>query len=327
MKVTLHEVAARANVSIATVSRALNGRPVSEESKRRVDEAVAELGYVANDAARALRSDRTMTMGLIFHDVHNALAIQLLDGLSEAVEAAGYALLFCTARGDGRRYDVLMRRFLERRVDALFCVAPRGKGESLEGYSSGNIPVLAMLTASRAFSGLPVVVPAFDEPAEQLCKHLYALGHRQVALMRGATSVPPLRAIAHVLKKSGIRVDGEEVGGAGGARETLERVMSKKRRPTAIIAPDQVVRGLLAACEHARLRVPEDLSIVSVCDVAAETHNEKHGISSAVIDPHRMGRACGSAMLTWLSGARPAGRTRVQIAEFVPRASTGSPPR
>jgi len=145
--------------------------------------------------------------------------------------------------------------------------------------------------------------------------------------VRGATPVPPLAAIAHVLEKKGMRIDSEQIGEAGGARDTLERLMAKKRRPTAIVAPDHVVRGLLSACELARLRVPEDLSIVSVCDAAAEAHNHKHGISSAMIDPHRMGRACGGAMLAWLSGARPAVRTRVQIAAFSPRSSTGPAPR
>src|SRR5580698_4212384 len=71
MKVTLHQVAARAGVSIATASRALNGLAVSAPAQNRVRQAVAELGYVANEAARSLRSDRTLTMGLIFFDLRN----------------------------------------------------------------------------------------------------------------------------------------------------------------------------------------------------------------------------------------------------------------
>src|SRR5580704_9778041 len=131
MSVTLREVARRAAVSTATVSRALNGLAVSPDSRERVMAAVAELGYVANQAARALRVERTMTIGVVFIELANALGIDLLDALSEAVEAKGYSLLMSTARGDVGRFDVLMRRFLERRVDALFCVAPKGAGESL----------------------------------------------------------------------------------------------------------------------------------------------------------------------------------------------------
>ena len=85
MKVTLYEVAARAGVSIATVSRALNGLPVSAVNGARVREAVEALGYVANEAARALRSDRTQTMGLIFFDLRNTLGIELVDAIGESI--------------------------------------------------------------------------------------------------------------------------------------------------------------------------------------------------------------------------------------------------
>ena len=115
MKVTLHEVAARADVSIATVSRALNGLPVSEKNLARVREAVAELGYVANEAARALRSDRSMTMGIIFSDLRNNLGIDLLDALSDTLEEAGYSLLIATAKGEARRFDTLHGQALQGR--------------------------------------------------------------------------------------------------------------------------------------------------------------------------------------------------------------------
>src|SRR5262245_39616550 len=91
IRATLHDVAARAQVSIATVSRALNGLPVSPDNHERVHKAAEELGYVANEAARALRNERSHTMGLIFFDLRSELGIELLDPLSEWIEAAGYA--------------------------------------------------------------------------------------------------------------------------------------------------------------------------------------------------------------------------------------------
>ena len=90
LRATLHDVAAHAHVSIATVSRALNGLPVSQDSHERVLKAAAELGYVANEAARALRRDRSHTMGLIFFQLRSTLGIELLDSLSESIEDAGY---------------------------------------------------------------------------------------------------------------------------------------------------------------------------------------------------------------------------------------------
>ena len=135
-RVTLHHVAARAGVSIATVSRALNGLPVAPENQQRVEQAAAELGYVPNEAARSLRSDRTLTLGLIFFQLGPNRGVDLLDELGATVEQGGYSLLISTARGDPNNYSVLMRRFLERRVDGLFCSAPArrpGPGAALPG--------------------------------------------------------------------------------------------------------------------------------------------------------------------------------------------------
>lgn len=325
MKITLHEVAARADVSIATVSRALNGLPVSKQSKARVEKAVAELGYVANEAARALRSDRTMTMGLIFSDLRNMLGIDLLDALSESIEDAGYSLLISTARGDAQRYDLLMHRFLERRVDALFCIRPRGKGESLARYHGANIPVIALFNAAGAFAHLPTVLPAFNEPGRALSEHLRGLGHKRVAVMRGDAAAIPVSAISESLKAHGFAVD-TVVAETGGVREALSRLLAKKTRPSAIVAPDPTVRALMAACESAGVRVPRDLSIVSMCDVTAENYTKRNDLSSITIDPHRMGRGAGAAMLAWLAGSRPADKVRIQAAAFFARASTGPAP-
>jgi len=325
MKVTLHEVAARADVSIATVSRALNGLPVSKASKARVDKAVAELGYVANEAARALRSERTMTMGLIFSDLHNMLGIDLLDALSESIEDAGYSLLISTARGDPQRYDLLMHRFLERRVDALFCIRPHGRGESLARYRGANIPVVALFGASGVFAHLPTITPAFSEPGKALAKHLGDFGHKRVAILRAEAAAIPVNAISELLKARDFQVH-PLAAEAGGVREAVAHVMVKKHRPTVIVAPDPAVRAVLSACAASGVRVPEDLSVVCICDVSAEGYAKRRELSSVTIDPHRMGRASGAAMLAWLAGSRPAAKVRVQAAGFFARASTGAAP-
>ncbi len=323
MKVTLHDVAARADVSIATVSRALNGLAVSAASRARVDEAVRALGYVPNQAARSLRADRTMTMGLIFSDLRNTLGIDLLDALSEAIEEAGYSLLISTARGDAGRYDLLMRRFLERRVDALFCIAPRGHGEALAAYRTAGIPMLAMFGKGAAFAELPVVFPIFSEPAKALAEHLSRLGHARVAVLRGEPRAPAVNAIADGLRAQGLSVELVETWESEGMRGVLAGLMARKPRPTAVVAPDPHARGLIAACAAAGVSVPRDLNVISISEIGAEGYHRRRGVSAVAIDPQRMGRASAAAMLAWLAGAKPADRIKVQAAQFTARATTG----
>lgn len=321
MKVTLHKVAEQANVSIATVSRALNGLPVSQASKARVEKAASELGYIANDAARALRSERTMTMGLLFFDLSNTLGIDLLDALSESIEDAGYSLLISTARGDADRYDLLMRRFLERRADALFCIRPKGQGTFLDRYVEASIPVIALFGASGPFARLPTVNPSLVEGGNALAQHLKDSGHRRVAVLEGQSGYAQ-RAITHALTGHGLRVLQVEVSQSGSTRDSLADLMARKQRPTAVIAPDPAVRGLVSACAALQIDVPRELSVVAICDRSAEGYFRKRDVSSITIDPHRMGRAAGSAMLAWLEGVQPAQNVRVQTATFNPRGSS-----
>ncbi len=321
MKITLHEVAAHAEVSIATVSRALNGLPVSKASLARVNRAVADLGYVANEAARALRGDHTMTMGLLFFDLRNTAGI---DALSEAIEAGGYSLIISTARGDAERYDMLLRRFLERRVDAMFCIRPRGRGETLASFRAANIPVMAMFGGTGPFSGLPTMTPSFSEATKALGQHLQGLGHRRVALLRHETHTGVQSAIADSLKAQGFSTTIVEPRDAEGMSDVVASLLTKKTRSTAIVARDPHARGLIAACAALGVRVPRELSIVSICDDDTEPYHRKHGISSVTVDSDRIGRASGAAMLAWLAGSPPASKIHVQAAAFVPRGTTAA---
>jgi LacI family transcriptional regulator len=326
MKVTLHEVAARAEVSIATVSRALNGLPVSLKSQARVVQAVAELGYVANEAARALRSDRTLTMGMIFFDLKNALALDLVDALGEAIEAGGYSLLIASARGDAHRYDLLMHRFLERRVDALFCINPRGESPSLARYLNAPAPVIALFGAGGAFADLPLLSPSFSESGKRLAQDLKSLGHRRVGLLLGKAPVGAVAGIADTLRAEGLAVQRLQPTEAGGMNQVLAEIRAAEPAITAVVALDLQAHGVMAACMAADVSIPGDLSLIAVNEIGADRRSRALGVSSLVVDPHHMGHAAGAAMLAWLAGSRPAQRTLVQAATWNPRASLGPAP-
>ncbi|HEY1752568.1 MAG TPA: LacI family DNA-binding transcriptional regulator [Caulobacteraceae bacterium] len=323
LKVTLHDVAARAQVSIATVSRVVNELSVSPASLARVRAAVAELGYVPNAAARTLRSERSWTMGLIFSDLRNTLGIELLDALSETIEAAGYSLIISTARGSAERYDELMRRFLERRVDALFCIRPPPRAGSLARYQAAGVPVMALFERSGDFEASPLVRPAFSEPGRALAQHLAGGGHAAVAVVRPPSRSPALAALTEALRDERLRVELVEPAESDGAREIVAGVLARPDRPTAIVAVDPLVRAVVGACHGLGVAIPGALSVVAVSDLAADAHYRRHGVSAVVIDPHRMGRASGAAMLAWLGGSVPAERIRVQAASFAARASSG----
>ena len=217
-----------------------------------------------------------------------------------------------------------MRRFLERRVDALFCIRPPGGGESLALYQRAGVPVMAMFTAAGAFADLPTLAPIFSAPAEALHDHLRAGGHDRVAVLRGETGGGALDALSEALRALGLPVEAVPLSAAGGVREAMADLVSRPNRPTAVLAPDPSVRALVSVCAAAGLKIPRHLSVVSVCDISAEGWNRRQDISAVTVDPHRMGRAAGAAMLGWLAGSPPARRELIQVATFTPRASSGA---
>lgn len=307
-------------MSIATVSRALNGLQVSTTNRALVERAASDLGYIANDAARSLRRERTMTMGVVVPDLGSTLGVDLLDSLAESIEAAGYSLLISTARGDADRYDLLIKRFLERRADALFCIRPIGGGAFLERYVQESIPVVSVFGGRGRYAELPTIRPALDEAAAEVADQLVGDGHRRVALV-GVISGPGPQAVDKALASRGVEVVHVEVVESHGTRSAIAGLMDADRTPTAVVAQDPAVRGVVAACESLDIVVPDDLTIVGICDRVAETWFAQRDVSSMTVDPHRMGRAAGTAMLAWLDGVQPPRRTRVQTGTFVPRGS------
>jgi LacI family transcriptional regulator len=323
MTVTLHDVAARTGLSIATVSRAINGLPVSAKAKAQVAQAVTALGYVPNEAARTLRNDKSVTIGVIFFDLRNPLALELIDTISATIEGAGYALLIASARGDQTRYDLLMRRFLERRVDGLFCIAPRGASETLARYRAANLPVIALFDRADEFEDLPLLVPSFQDAARTLRDHLTELGHSHAAIVRPDRASPALSAVGATLRKGGLQVDDFAVSAAGGLRDVLASILAPERRTTAIVAAHAQVRGLLSACETTGVPVPGRLSIAGISEIGGAASDQRQGVSAVTVEPEFLGRAAGTAMLDWLGGKEPPKLTRVQGATFFARRTTG----
>lgn len=320
MRVTLHEVAARARVSIATVSRALNGLPVSADSLERVKKAAVELGYVANEAARSLRAERTLTLGVAFFDLSNTLGIELLDALSEAVEAQGYSLLIATARGDAGRYDLLMHRFLERRVDGLFCIRPDGEGGSLERCRAAGLPMMTLFANPGPFEALPPVRPRFNDGAMALVDHLAGLGHRKLMLVHPEGPSRIYETVAGAAEARGLTVtrqlsSEEDLGEVAGWLAGGEA--------SAVMAADGLARGLVKALGERGVVPPAGVSVISLSDSSADSRRRNRAISTLMIDPHRTGRAAGEAMLRWLGGDPPLGEVPVEVATFEDRGTTG----
>jgi len=285
MAVSIEDVARRAGVSIATVSRALRGLPdVAAATRDRVLEAAAELDYVASPFAARLASGRTATVGVVVPFVNRWFFAEVIDGVEAALRKSGFDLLLYNLgdeEGRTRFFDVMPIR---KRVDAVL-IASLVLGDA-------EFDALGVLSCPVGLLGLErpgFLSTRIDDVAgaRTAVRHLLDLGHRRIGLIGGDTDdpmrfTPPLRrrdGYRDALREAGIEPDPDlEVLGyftIDGGGEAASRLLAIPDRPTALFAEsDEMAYGAMRAARRAGLRVPEDVAIIGFDDhVTAELMN------------------------------------------------------
>src|SRR4051812_5607443 len=183
---TLKDVAARAEVSVATAARVLRADPalvVRPETRARVQAAAAALAYHPNSAARGLRTRRSGTLAVFLPDPQNIMWLEMLRGVERAAAARDYLVVVADAHGPTLDPDQLGRLVLERRVDGLLVAFARVHDELVDQIASEALPFVAVNSQSATIAG---AVTMDDAAGSRLAvEHLAGLGHRRIAFIGG----------------------------------------------------------------------------------------------------------------------------------------------
>jgi DNA-binding LacI/PurR family transcriptional regulator len=333
----IKDVAERAGLSIATVSRALSGKGhVSPASRERALAAAAELGFVPSYQASSLASGRTRNIGLVVPTVRRWYFSSVVEGISAALLDAGYDLtLYNITEGPVRRRSILQDFLLRKRVDAVIAVAL--------ALSEGEIG--QMLAINRPLVGIGGPLPGastirIDDHglAESAVNHLIRLGHRRIAHLTGDSvyeqdfKIPRTRldgyekamtAAGIPLRSSWVvRADFTVEGAYAVARDLLG---GTPERPTAVFAAsDEMAIGTILAARDFGLRVPEDLSVIGF---DGHELGELFGLTTIDQDPRGQGALAVRLLLEEFdAGAETAVVTTEYPTRFVIRRSTAVPP-
>ncbi|MBA2382475.1 MAG: LacI family DNA-binding transcriptional regulator [Chloroflexi bacterium] len=345
MATTIGDVARRAGVSTATVSRVLSGigraRP---ETHARVEAAARELGFRPSDVARSLKRRSTLTLGLIVTDIENPYFPQLVKAVEVAAIAEGYVILLSNADEDrepGPETSYL-DLLVERRVDGLIVAASTIGASQGEWLATAPLPAVLVNTAVPG-DPLATIVSDNRGGGRAAAQHLLDLGHRRFGYLmpppRNLDAPERLAGACDALAGAGLVVEGDgsalsiaggapTVTGGESAMTTLLDV-ARPTRPTGIVAyNDLMAIGAMRAIRSRGLRVPADISLVGFDDVAFAAYVEP-ALTTLRQETAEMGR-WAVATLTELiraSGtARPATPRRVVPVHLEIRASTGPPP-
>ncbi len=272
-RVTIRDVADRAGVSVATVSKVINDRyGVSSATSARVQGVIDELGYEPSIVARSLRNHRTNVIGVLVSDIEPFTA-ELVKGVARALRGTGYELVVYSAGGRSPDRVGWEKRALSRLggtlVDGALLVTPTVVGPSF------GAPVVAV-DPHTGSDDVPTVAADNRRGAQLATQHLLDLGHRRIGFVGGRAGLESARlreiGYAETLQRAGIAVDPDlvRVGSydADESRVAAAHLLALPERPTALFAANDLSAIVVMEQAAARgLRVPEDLSVVGFDDV------------------------------------------------------------
>lgn len=316
--VTIREVSKRASVSPATVSRVLNGTvPVAEETRRRVLEAIRELDYRPNAAARALATNRSGGIGVTVNDLASPFFAAMIRGIEDVVEAEGMHLIVLSGHAQEAAERRVIDYLREGRADALILHCVALSDEELIALAGESVP---MVLIGRYLAELESHCVTLDNEAggEMATSYLLEQGHRRIGHISGplwfSDSRDRLLGYRRALERAGIgyderlvvEADFQEEGGYRAARRLLERDLGV----TALFcANDQSAAGALQAVRDAGLAVPEDISLIGYDDVLFARYLYP-GLTTVRQPLRDMGRAAAEIALGILDGREAEVRRR-----------------
>jgi LacI family repressor for deo operon, udp, cdd, tsx, nupC, and nupG len=332
---TIHDVAAKADVSTATVSRVLsNPEKVSEGTRRRVLKAVHQLGYSPNAAAKSLRTLTTRKLLVTVPDIANPFYSLIIQGIEEAAQREGYAVVLGDTHHDSVREERYGEMLLRREADGLIFLG-HSMSKSISAMKKNNrlAPIVNGCEYSPSL-GVPSAHVDNEAAAYEAMSHLYGLGHRQIGIITGPLASPlsrdRLRGAQACARENGagrqiLVVNGDfsiESGIAGAAR-----LLAQENPPTAVFCfNDEMAIGVLDYASRIGKVVPDTLSVIGFDDIrfARYMRPALTTISQPMLD---IGRETVRLLLGVLQGTVTTAVSITLPHKLEIRSSTGAPPR
>ena len=285
---TIRDVARESGYSASTVSIVLNSAPLSRYipngTKERIQATARRLGYRPNPLARSLRSQRSNIVGVLVFDILDPFCTPILRGLENSLYQANYLSLLADSHNEPQRFERYLEMLLDRRVEGLIVIA---------NWLVTDIKILADLTAKQipaviAGRGIEIAnastVSVDNEGGAALAlEHLYGLGHREIAFLRGpktlASSGQRWKGIRNFAQSAGLRLDAKRFAelpesldpnsSFDAAVQLTTELLGRGKPFTALMAYDDMTAlGALRALKNKGLCVPEDCSVIGFDDVA-----------------------------------------------------------
>lgn len=333
-RVTLSDVAARANVSTVTVSRVMR-KPemVSVDLRSRVDRAVRELAYIPNQLASALASSRTERIGVIVPSLTNGVFNDYLRALHDVFVPEGFQVLVLNSHYMPGREEKAIATMLGQFPEAIILAGIEQTAQARKSLQQSGIPVVQTMELTDTPIDINIGLSQRDA-AYAAARYLLDLGHRHIghiAAPLDSRSRKRIDGYVQALREAGCEpmlVTADEPSNVLWGTKLLVELLERWPKATGVFCGnDNLALGALFECQRRGIRVPEQLSIIGFNDLDVSAHAYP-SISSIATPRHEMARLAGDIILRIIrgNGERPAQRQIDLGFQIIARESTGRPP-
>jgi len=278
---TIVDVANAAQVSVATVSRVLNGKSTLESEKaKRVLQAVKDLQYVPNSTARNLRRNVSRVILVLVPNITNPYYAHIVSGIGDAARQQGYSTLLCNTQGDQRQEERVLRHLARRQADGAILLATELGSEWLRPYA--QLYPIVQCSEYDPDVKIPRVTIDNYQAVREIMAYLRDLGHTRIGIISSknqySSTALRMRAYRDALEEMGLPVQEEYIRSAavdytfGSGFEAARGLLSQEMRPTALFCiSDMLALGAIASAQEMGFRVPEDVTVIGFDDVEHTT--------------------------------------------------------
>lgn len=325
---TISDVAKTAGVSKATVSRVLNGLPVSHDTQAKVTRAIKKLEYHPNAQARGLTLRRSDLVGVLVPEFNSPFYAPILDGIESALSDRGYQMVVCCVGQNITRSVSYVHLLRERRIDGGLVLTPRSAdAEAITKLAEDGFPIV-LIDGAIGAEVSSVVVDSFSGGV-QAARRLVSLGHRRIAMIAGPDSLcessERVRGYVSVMQEAGL--DPEVVSSCGYSldcgREGALALLSISPRPTAVFcASDMMAIGAMELFSERGLTVPGDIAVIGFDDIR-DARLVRPRLTTVSQPMAEMGEMGAAKLLRLISGEERNAVRLVLRTELIVRESCG----
>lgn len=313
--VSMKDISAACGVSIATVSKALNDhKDIGKETKEHIRQVAKEMGYSPNSAAKALKTNCTKNLGVLFvDDAHSGLKhdyfAYVLDSFKRASEEKGYDITFINSNHFDSKPMTYLEHSRYRGFDGVMIACVDFYDPEVEELVRSDIP---LVTIDHLFNNRCAIVSDNVAGMRDLVRYVYSMGHRRIAYIHGAPSSVTQSRLSSFYKtceELGVKVPADYVGEApyrdtNGAYLETKRILGLKKAPTCILYPDDFsCFGGINAINELGLKIPDDISVVGYDGLRLARHFEPK-ITTIIQDTERLGREAALKLISLIENPK-----------------------